>query len=337
MKALYLYAPGDLRLEERPLPLPGEDEAQVRVTCVGICGSDLHWLEAASIGDARLTRPLILGHEFAGVIESGPHKGRRVAIDPAISCGQCDYCREGNPHFCEHLRFAGHSNQDGGLREMLNWPQRFLVPVPDRLNDDEAAMLEPLGVALHAIDLGKLRPGMTVGVFGCGPIGLLIVQLARLSGAANLIATDRLEHRLQAARAFGATHTVRADDGQEAAEVWAATHERGVDVAFEAAGENSAVEAAIAAARSGGRVILVGIPVDDRTCFAAGIARRKGLTLMLSRRMKHTYPRAIQLVEKGFVDVRSLVTHRFPLEGYQKAFAAARQREGLKVVIEISP
>lgn len=335
MKALYLHGPGDLRLQEEPAPQPMEGEALLHVTAVGICGSDLHWLEEAGIGDAHLSRPLVLGHEFSGIVLSGENSGLRVAVEPAISCGSCEYCQKGDPHFCENLRFAGHSTQDGALREALNWPVRFMHPLPESLSDIEGAMLEPLGTALHAVDLAKLKPGMTVGVFGCGPIGLLIVQLARLCGATAIVATDRLPHRVQAAREYGASSAVLAGNGEEIAEVWDATGMKGVDVAFEVAGDNSAVETAIAAARCGSRVVLVGIPDDDRTSFSASMARRKGLTLMLSRRMKHTYPRAIRLVENHLVEVSSLVTHRYPLEKFTEAFSIARHREGLKVVIEM--
>jgi L-iditol 2-dehydrogenase len=261
--------------------------------------------------------------------------GQRVAVDPAIPCGQCELCLHGHPNLCPQVRFAGHGHVDGALREVMTWPAALLHPLPEALSDEDGAMLEPLGVALHAIDLGHLRPGMRVGVFGCGPIGLLIIQLARLSGAVQIIATDPLPHRLEAARAYGATDVIRADDGAEAPEVWSAAASRGVDVAFEVAGENAAVETAIHAARPGGQVVLAGIPADDRTSFSAATARRKGLTLRLCRRMKHTYPRAIALVEQGKVDVRSLVTHRFPLEQAQQAFEVAARREGLKIVIEI--
>ena len=201
------------------------------------------------------------------------------------------------------------------------------------MTDVEGAMLEPLGVAIHAVDLGRIRPGMTVGVFGCGPIGLLVLQVARAAGAARLIATEKLPHRLEAARSLGAA-VFQADDGRESAAVLAITGGTGVDVAFEATEENGAVETAIAATRPGGRVILVGIPADDRTAFTASVARRKGLTIKLARRMKHAYPRAIRLVETGMVDVRSLVTDRFPLARFHQAFSVARKREGLKAIIE---
>lgn len=309
----------------------------MRVTAVGLCGSDVHWFAEGGIGDARLARPLVLGHEFAGVIESGERRGERVAVDPAVPCGACEFCQEGNPNLCAALRFAGHGTEDGALREFMAWPTHCLHPLPDSLTDADGAVLEPLGVAIHAVDLGHIRPGMTVGVFGCGPIGLLVLQVSRAAGATRLLATDKLAHRLEAARSLGATAVFQAADGQEAADVVGATaHRRGVDVAFEAAGENQAVEAAIEAARPGGRVVLVGIPVDDRTAFTASTARRKGLTIKLSRRMKHVYPRAIRLVESGMVDVRPLATHRFPLEEIDQAFSVAERREGLKVIVEPS-
>ena len=331
MKTLRLHGKKDLRLHDEPKPTPGPGEALVRVTAVGLCGSDVHWYAEASIGDARLERPLVLGHEFAGVVESS---GQRVAVDPAVPCGACEFCIEGNPNLCTALRFAGHAMDDGALRETMAWPTHCLHPLPDALSDADGAMLEALGVAIHAVDLGHLKLGSTVGVFGCGPIGLLVLQLARAAGATQVFATEKLSHRVEAARSLGATAVFWATDGQEAGDVLAATGGRGVDVAFEVAGENEAVDAAIAATRRGGRVVLVGIPPDDRTSFAASVARRKGLTIKISRRMKHVYPRAIQLVESGLVDVRSLVTHRFPLIKSEEAFALAQRRAGIKVIIE---
>jgi L-iditol 2-dehydrogenase len=332
-KVLRLHGVGDLHLHDEPLPVPGPGDLLVRVTAVGICGSDLHWLSQAGIGNERLRRPLVLGHEFAGVIDGGERRGQRVAVDPSVSCGLCELCRAGHPNLCTALRFAGQGTEDGALREYLAWPSRCLHPIPDSLSDADGAMLEPLGVAIHAVDLGHVQSGMTVAVLGCGPVGLLILQLARAMGVARLIATDTLPHRLEAARLLVA-ETFQADGGREAGDIVAATGGRGVDVAFETAGENEAVEAAVASLRPGGCLVLVGIPADDRTAFSASVARRKGLTIKLSRRMKHTYPRAIHLVESGAVDVRSLVTHRFPLAQFDRAFDVAQRREGLKVIIE---
>ena len=176
---------------------------------------------------------------------------------------------------------------------------------------------------------------MTVGVFGCGPIGLLALQAARLARPARLFATDLAArpHRLEMARALGA-EALAAEGGREARAIRDATAGRGLDVALEVAGDNEAVDAAVEAVRPGARVVLAGIPPEARTSFVAGSARRKGLTLALARRMKHAYPRAIDLVASGQVDLRAGVTHRFPLSEAKGAFAVAAARQGLKVVVE---
>jgi len=331
MRVARLYGADDLRLRDEPIPTPRNDQVLIRVTAVGICGSDVHWFTCGSIGDARVDKPLVLGHEFAGVIESGTARGTRVAVDPLIACGKCEPCREGNPNLCLAHHFAGHGADDGALREFIAWDPDCLFPLPDTLSDEDGAMLEPLGVALHAVNLAHLRPGMTIGVYGCGPIGLLTIQVARLAGAARVFATDPLAHRREAARAFGAE--IFAAEGDEVRAILAATQQRGVDVAFEIAGENAALATAIATAKFGGCVIWAGIPEDDRAVITASSARRKGLTIKIVRRMKHTYPRAIDLVTRGLVDVRSLVTHRFPLEKTREAFGVAARREGLKVIV----
>ena len=333
MKALRLHSVGNLILHEEAIPEPSPDEILVRVTAVGICGSDLHWYSESGIGDDRLERPLILGHEFAGVIESGPLKGQRVAIDPAMPCEICEFCLQGHPNLCTAVRFAGHGETDGALREFLTWPVKYTYPLPESIDEIEGAMLEPLGVAIHAVDLAHLHPGMSVGVFGCGPIGLMIIQLARLSGATQIVATDRLEHRVEAACFYGADVAFQADGQTENSLVKEAAGKRGLDVTFEVAGENPAIETAVIAAKPGGKVILVGIPSENNTSFTASTARRKGLTVKFVRRMKHTYPRSIQLVAQDRIDVRSIVTETFRLDEAEQAFKLAIEREGLKIVI----
>jgi L-iditol 2-dehydrogenase len=330
MRVARLHGKGDLRLHDEERPKAGPGETLVRVRAVGLCGSDVHWFAEGGIGQARVRRAFVLGHEFGGVTDDG----RRVAVDPAIPCRECESCLAGHANLCEDILFAGDGAHDGGLGEWVAWPERCLVPLPDPLTEADGAMLEPLGVALHALDLAHMRMGARVGVFGCGPIGLLILQIARLAGA-RLFATDLAQrsHRLEAARALGA-EVFAAEEGREGGAIRDAAGGTGLDVALETAGENAAVDAAVDAVRPGARVVLVGIPVETRTSFVAGTARRKGLTLVLARRMGHVYPRAVQLVASGRVDVRSLVTHRFPLGEIGAAFDAASRRAGLKVIVE---
>lgn len=326
-----LFGAGDLRLMEEAAPGPPPTEhSTVAVSAVGICGSDLHWFSEGAIGDARLTAPLALGHEMGGRVLSGPYAGQRVAIDPAIPCEHCAICRAGDANLCPDVVFAGHGGCDGGLRELMTWPTRLLHPVPDDLGDAAVAALEPLGVAIHAVDLAHLRLGATVAVVGCGPIGIFLIELARLSGAARVIAVEPLEHRRRAALEHGAdeVHSPAANGAKITAVQSVA------DVVFEVSGSESAVNAALDAARPGTRVVLVGIPDGDLTTFKASTARRKGLSLVMSRRMGEVYPRAIQLATTS-VDVASVVTDVFSLQDVALAFEHASARRGLKTVVSL--
>jgi len=333
MKVLRIHAVGDLRLHDEPMPQLMPDDALVRVKAVGICGSDIHWSAEGTTGEDKIEVPFILGHEFGGQVEGGIMDGLRVAVDPALPCEVCEFCRRGDPNLCPDQYFAGHPPQDGALREYLPWPLDKLIPLPDFISDEDAAMLEPLGVAIYNVELGQVQPGMIVGVYGCGPSGLLTIQVARAAGASQIIATDVLPHRLEAARALGADVYLASPQGNERTPILVNTHKLGVDVAFETAGENAAVETAVETAKPGGRVVLCGIPIVNQTAFRASAARRKGLTIQMVRRMKHTYPRAIKLVETGQVELRSIVSHRFGLDQAAEAFSVAQKREGLKVVI----
>jgi L-iditol 2-dehydrogenase len=333
MRVLRLHAAREVAVHEEPDPVPAPGEDLVRVTAVGLCGSDLHWYEDAGIGDARLVRPLVLGHEIGGVVAAGPRAGERVAVDPSIPCERCEACVTGHGNLCLDLRFSGHGATDGALREFMAWPSRLLLGVPDVITDPEVPLLEPLGVAIHAIELGHFRPGMRAGVYGCGPIGLLTIAALRAMGASEIVATEPLPHRRAAALAMGATEAWPTDDDGVSTE--ALGHR--VDVAFETAGDDGAVQTAVAAVRLGGRVVLAGIPPNDRTTFVASVARRKGVSLILSRRMKaHHLARAMALVKAGLVPLEMIISNRYPLHQSSQAFEELSNREGLKVVVEPS-
>ncbi|MEU4237287.1 alcohol dehydrogenase catalytic domain-containing protein [Actinoplanes sp. NPDC026619] len=316
MRVARLFGARDVRLLDEEAPVPRAGESLVEVRSVGICGSDLHWFTEGAIGDAVLSRPLVLGHEMAGVIRGGPQDGARVAIDPAIPCGACGPCLDGDPNLCLNIIFSGHGGCDGSLRQFMTWPTHRLHTIPDQISDDEGALLEPLGVALHAYDLAHPKIGQTVAVIGCGPIGLMLIQLARLAGATRIFAADPLPHRLEAAAKLGAE-----------------TETKQADLVFEVSGSSAAVDAALQTAKPGARVILVGIPDGDTTTFTASHARRKGLTLVMSRRMGEVYPRAIDLAARRLVDLPPLVSQAFPLAEVGAALATAAAREGLKVVV----
>lgn len=324
MRAARLYGTGDLRVGDEPAPEAGAGQVLVRVTAVGICGSDLHWYSDGAIGDAKLVRPVVPGHEGAGEIAAGPRRGERVAIDPAIPCETCRACRDGYRNLCYNIEFSGHGATDGMMREVMPWPSHLLHPLPDAVSDAGGAMLEPLGVALWALDLGHVPFGGTACVAGCGPIGLLLIQLLRAAGVSRLIAIEPLPHRRDAAARWGADEVAGPDADLSA---------YGADVSFELAGNDDGVRIAMEAVRPGGRVVLGGIPGSDTTTFRASLARRKGLTIAMVRRMNEVYPRAIDLAARGVVSLGPLVSSRVPLTEAPEAFSAAQRRTGLKVII----
>ena len=333
MRAARLFGVGDLRVDEEPAPEAGPGMSLVRITSVGICGSDLHWWDEGAIGDAKLTHPLVLGHEGAGVIAEGARGGLRVAIDPAIPDETCRACRDGYRNLCYGIRFSGHGETDGMMREFMAWPTRLLHPLPDALSDMDGALLEPLGVAVHAVDLGHLPFGGSASVVGCGPIGLLLIGLLKAAGARSVLAVEPLAHRREAAARFGADQ-VAEPAAFAGSDLMSELTGFGVDVAFEAAGNDEAVGLAIASVRPGGRMVLAGIPGDDMITLPAALARRKGLTIAMVRRMNEVYPRAISLAERGVVDLGSLVTRRAGLRDIAAAFGDAADRNGLKVIVE---
>jgi L-iditol 2-dehydrogenase len=345
MTGVRLHAPLDLRVEDLPdPPPPGPGEALIRVSAAGICGSDLHSYNHARIGDTQVSSPLVLGHEFAGVVErcgagavAGDGRpllaGLRVAVDPATPCGKCDMCLKGDPHICRALHFCGLAPDDGCFRERLLSPARSCFILPPDISDEEGAMLEPLGVAMHAVDLCRITKGDTVALFGAGPIGILILQLLRNAGASSVYVVEPLPWRLSLAERFGGIAIDPAAD--PVAGIMRKTGGRGADVAFEAAWANASVQDAAESTVPGGRVVLVGIPADNRFSLDHATARRKELSFLFSRRMKHTYPGAIRLVQERQVDLQSLITHRFPLNELPAAFALnARYGDGVvKVMI----
>lgn len=348
MMAAQLHGPKDLRINQVPHPgAPGPDQVLLRVTAVGICGSDLHTYQDARIGDTTLNAPLTLGHEFAGIVEEvGPGdaldgefrpllRGMRVAVDPAQPCGRCEMCEQGHPNLCHRLHFCGLYPDPGSLSQWMHVPAHTCFPVPDDFDDATAALLEPLGVAIHATDLAKLRVADSVAILGAGSIGLCILQTVRASGAQPIYVVDQFPWRLAVAEELGGIPiNFRARDA--VATVREATHGRGVDVAIEAAWADQSIQWSAEMARLGGRLVLVGIPGDNRLQMNHATARRKGLTIRLARRMKHVYPRAIKLVESGAVNLTSLISHRFPLAEAPAAFALndAYQDNVVKVIID---
>jgi L-iditol 2-dehydrogenase len=336
MRAAILHDIKDIRLGEIPTPIPRNGDVLVRVKAVGVCGSDLHaYLEGSTTGRVKVT-PFVLGHELAGVIapesekSAGLAAGTLVAVDPAVPCGKCEWCERGHTNLCPYVKFLGYAPTNGAMAEFVCVPASSLHVVPPGFAPADAAILETLGVAIHAIDLAKMRFMETVAVLGCGAVGLLLVQLARLSGAGGVIALDPIGYRSKLAMELGATASCGT-----LAELAEATGGRGADLVLEATDSSLGFDHATKAARIGGRVIVVGIPEGNQYAFNAAEARRKGLSIKFSRRMPEVYPRAIALAQSGRVKLAPLATHHFPLDDVKKAFEcqAARQNGIIKAIL----
>ncbi len=342
-----LYGIRDLRVERAPIPTPGPGEVLLKIATVGTCGSDVHYYLEGGIGDAIVKAPITMGHEFSAWIagfgpgvadESALRLGQLVAVEPAISCGVCEFCRRGHPNICPHVRFCGTPPIDGVFAEYAVMPAENCFPLPAGFSPDDGALLEPLGIAIHTVDLAHLKVGQTVAVLGAGVIGLMTAAVARAAGASTIYMTEPLAHRRQFALQYAADAVFdpTAEDVVQA--IMQATNGRGVDVAFEAAGAPATPDQAARVTCPGGKVIVIGIPADDTMTLNASVVRRKGLTIKLVRRMKHTYPRAIRMVSKGIVDLKPLATHHFPLERIAEAFElVAGYRDGvLRAMIEVN-
>ena len=343
MRAAVLHGICDVRLQDWPRPTPGPGEVLLAIESVGVCGSDVHYYVEGCIGDQVVTAPIVMGHEFsariAGLGEGveGLTLGQLVAVEPAIHCGECESCQHGHPNLCPDVRFCGTPPINGVFAELAVMPAENCFPLPEGFGPVEGAMLEPLGVAIHTVGLAHLKPGQTAAVLGAGPIGLLTAAVAKVSGAAEVYMTEPLAYRRQFALDYVAGAALDPGEMDVVAEVMRLTGGRGVDVAFEAAGAAETPDQAAAMVRPGGTVVVAGIPTEDEMRLTASTIRRKGLTIKMVRRMKHTYPRAIRMVHQGMVDVKSLVTHTFPLERVMEAFdtVAAYDDGVIKAVVQV--
>ncbi|HEU5391673.1 MAG TPA: alcohol dehydrogenase catalytic domain-containing protein [Streptosporangiaceae bacterium] len=318
MLAVRWHGRGDVRVEEVPPPAsPGPGEVQLRVSWCGICGTDLEewrsgpvFIPAAAPHPVTGARaPLVLGHEFAGVVVAagagvtGPWPGQRVAVDTIVSCGTCYWCRRGEVTRCPALGALG-LHGDGGLAELCNAPARICLPVPDTVADDEAALAEPLAVAVRALRRGGLRPGERVAVVGAGTVGLMAVQAAVAFGANGVAVVEPLPERRALAVRLGAG---RAVPPGEAGELEA-------DVAVECAGTAGAVGTALQALRSGGRAVLLGIAAQSALIAPMDLIRgEKSLIGSLSHVWDQDFREALQLLGGGAVQAAPLITDRIPL------------------------
>lgn len=347
MKALRWHAARDLRLSDLELQKPGTGEVELRVAYCGICGSDLHeyqdgphsipQVEPHPLSCCRA--PLTLGHEFCGVVSAlgadvvDLKIGDRVAVEPEYRCGECRYCLEGRYNLCESMGFIGLMG-DGGFAERARVPAYMLHCLPETVSLRQAAVLEPAAVALHALRRSSLIPGQRCVVFGLGPIGLLLVMLARLRGVDDITVVDLSPERLAMAGKFGATQLLDARDADMAAQL----REGGaMDCAFEAAGSQASLNAALASLRKGGELILVSLMGEVRL-NAFDLVNRE-LRLLGSVGYRNVYPELIALIADGHLDLTRAVTRSVSLDqavihGFE---ALMRDKSQIKILVNPNP
>jgi L-iditol 2-dehydrogenase len=342
MKALLLTAPSRLEFTEFPDPVPGDDDVLLRVRACGICGSDIHGWDGST---GRRRPPLIMGHEAAGEIAAvGPRVtrwrvGDRVTFDSTISCGQCDYCRAGQVNLCENRRVVGVApaeyRQHGAFAERLVLPARILYPLPEALSFVHAAMVEPVSIAVHAVQRVKISPTDAVVVVGAGMIGLFVVQALRWAGAKTIIAVDLADNRLALARELGATHTLKSDACDVAAEVAKLTGGRGADAAFEVVGVSATLALALAVLRRGGAAVLVG-NLAPKAEFPLQAVVTREISLHGSCASAGEYPLCLDLIARGAIRVEPMISATAPLAEGAAWFERLSAKDGsryMKVIL----
>jgi len=340
MKALLLSKNKHLEMTDLPVPRAEPGEVLVRVAACGICGSDVHGYDGSS---GRRIPPIVMGHEAAGRIAAigsgvtGFTEGDRVTFDSTVYCGTCGYCRRGEVNLCDNRQVMGVSCADyrraGAFAEFVAVPSRIVYRLPDNLSFEEAAMLEAVSVAIHAVSLAPLSAGSTALVVGAGMIGLLIVQVLRAAGCSRILVTDIDSSRLKLAQDVGA-HTVLSATLDVARQVGELTRGAGVDAAIEAVGQGDSVKASIESVRKGGTVVLVGNIAPEVMVPLQKIVTRQ-IRLQGSCASAGEYPRAMELLESGAIQVKNLITAIAPLEEGPLWFERLHAREPnvMKVVL----
>ncbi|MFI5510353.1 NAD(P)-dependent alcohol dehydrogenase [Mycobacterium sp. NPDC051804] len=333
MRAAVLVEPGRIEMEQRPVPAAQAGDVLIRVSSVGVCGSDTHYYRHGRVGGFVVTAPLILGHEAAGTIVGvgdsvDPSRiGQRVSIEPQRPDPDSDETRRGHYNLCPHMRFFATPPIDGALCDYVTIGAEFAHPVPDSMSDDAAALCEPLSVGIAAIRKAELDGRSRVLIAGAGPIGIVMTQLAKAYGATEIIVSDPDPTRRDRAVAFGATTAT--DPAREG------TDDLAVDAFIDASGAAAAVAGGIRAVRPAGRVVLVGSGAESMELPTQLIQNRE-LVLTGVFRYANTWPTAIALVESGRVDLDAMVTARFPLEKAAEALDSDRIPGSVKSVVTVS-
>ena len=341
MKALLLTAEKQLELTDVPVPELADDAVLIRVGACGICGSDVHGYDGSS---GRRIPPLVMGHEAAGMVQrvgsavQGFEPGQRVTFDSTVYCGECDFCRRGKVNLCDSRQVLGVScgeyRRHGAFAELVAVPARIVYPLPDDFPLEQAALIEAVSVAVHAVEQSRYQPGDAAAVVGVGMIGLLIVQALRAAGCETIFAVDIDNDRLELAKRFGATTTINANKQDAASVIRKQTSGVGVPLALEAVGATATIRTAIDATAKGGTVTLVGNISPTIELPLQSVVTRE-ITLTSSCASAGEYPRCIELMASGAIDVAPLISATAPLEQGAEWFNRLYNRQAglMKVVL----
>lgn len=344
MQSMKLTGIRQVEMLDVPDPqIENETDVLIRMKRVGVCGSDVHYYQQGQIGSQVVGYPFAVGHEGAGVIEAvgsdvtRVKPGDRVAVEPAMPCRECDQCKQDRPHTCRNLRFLGCPGQaEGCLAELLVMPETSCFPVPESMSFDEAAISEPLAIGVYAVKMSIPMQGAGIGILGSGCIGLSVQMPAMAQGAERVYVTDKIDERLQLAKRAGAVWGGNPDK-EDVVESLLAQEPGGLDVVFECCGQQEALDQAIEMLRPGGKLLLIGIPpTAERVSFLIDKLRHKEICIQNVRRQCHCVQPALDMMARGDVDVKVMVTHRFPFSATKKALDLAGSYEDgvLKAMID---
>lgn len=343
MKAFFLHGRQDLRLAEVEVPKADAGQVVLRVRRAGICGSDIHYYSHGRVGSFVPKRPFVLGHEFAGeIVQIGDGVstqllGRRVTVDPSMPCGNCGYCRAGRYNLCGSMRFFGSASCDphidGGFEEYVSVPASNCLPLADTMSWGEAAMIEPLSVAVHAVQRAGSVSGRAVLVTGGGPIGQLVALVVRTFGASKVVLSDLAEFPRSLAVKQGADAAVDANDPHFTG-IADEVSNGGFDFVFEAAGSAQALAQGLSVVRRGGTIIQVGTLPAEVT-LPANVIMARELNLIGSFRFANVFPISLDLVGSRRIDLTPLISAVLPLDAMPEAMARAVGKQGvIKVQVE---
>ncbi len=333
MRAVIIEQPESVVVQEKPTPVPGPGEVVVQVAACGICGTD----KAIYVGSFLSHYPLTPGHEFSGTVSAvgkgvrEVREGDRVAVDPSLFCGECYYCLRLQGNHCVRWGAIG-DTADGAFAEYVRVPARNCYKLPDSLSFAEAAVIEPLACVVWGQKRLQAQPGDRVLLLGAGPMGLLWTQALRHGNASEIVVTDLHEPRLALARSLGASHVVRAGQGQE--EELRAIAPRGFDVVIDVTGVPSVLQAGFNYVGPMGKVMMFGVcPLKSTITVEPFQVYNKDLTILGSMALNYTFQPAIALLEAGVISVRSMLTHTLPLESFSEALSLAGGPDSAKVQI----